>query len=126
MDDKNLIKIAKEAYKNAYSPYSDVKVGAAILCKDGKIFTGCNIENASYGLTVCAERVAIYNAITAGQKEFTKIAIASNQKREFSPCGACRQVLAEFNHNAKIIWHDNKGKIKIKKLNQLLPSVFKK
>lgn len=126
MTDKELIKLAKQAYKNSYAPYSKSKVGAAILCSDGKVFTGCNVENASYGLTMCAERAAIYNAIAAGQKKFTKIAIASNQKREFSPCGACRQVLSEFNHNITVIWQDAKGKLKTNTLNHLLPSVFRK
>ena len=126
MTDKELIEFAREAYKNAYSPYSRVRVGAAILCSNGKIFTGCNVENASYGLTMCAERVAIYNAIAAGQKQFAKIAITSNQKREFSPCGACRQVLAEFNPRIKVIWQDARGRQKTRQLNQLLPSLFKK
>ena len=126
MTDKELIEFAREAYKNAYSPYSRVRVGAAILCNNGKIFTGCNVENASYGLTMCAERVAIYNAIAAGQKQFAKIAITSNQKREFSPCGACRQVLAEFNPRIKVIWRDARGRQKTRQLNQLLPFFFKK
>jgi len=126
LTDKELIEFAREAYKNAYSPYSRVRVGAAILCNNGKIFTGCNVENASYGLTVCAERVAIYNAIAAGQKQFAKIAITSNQKREFSPCGACRQVLAEFNPRIKVIWRDARGRQKTRQLNQLLPFFFKK
>lgn len=126
MTDKELIKLAKQAYKNAYSPYSRVKVGSALLCKNGKIFTGCNVENASYSLTMCAERVALYNAIAAGQKEFTKIAIASNQKREFSPCGACRQALAEFNHDMEVIWQDKKGNLKTSNLTRLMPYAFKK
>lgn len=126
MTDKELIRYAKQAYKNSYSPYSRSKVGAAILCAGGKLFTGCNIENASYGLTMCAERVALYNAIAAGQKYFIKIAIASNQKREFSPCGACRQALAEFNEDITVIWQDGDGKIKKGHLSRLLPSVFKK
>lgn len=126
MTDKELIKFARQAYKNSYAPYSKVKVGAALLCTNGKLFTGCNVENASYGLTMCAERVAIYNAIAAGQKEFSKIAIASNQRREFSPCGACRQALAEFAPDVTVIWQDKAGKIKARRLSQLLPSAFKK
>lgn len=126
MTDKELIKFARQAYKNSYAPYSRTRVGAALLCSNGKLFTGCNVENASYGLTMCAERVAVYNAIAAGQKEFSKIAIASNQRREFSPCGACRQVLAEFSPNISVIWLDKDGKIKSKRLAQLLPSIFKK
>lgn len=126
MTDKELIKLARQAYKNSYAPYSRVKVGAALHCSNGKLFTGCNVENASYGLSMCAERVAVYNAIAAGQKNFNKIAIISNQRREFSPCGACRQVLAEFSPNITIIWQDKDGKIKSKKLTHLLPSAFKK
>jgi len=126
MKEKQLIQMAKHAYKNSYSPYSKAKVGAALLCKNGKIFTGCNIENASYSLTMCAERVALYNAIAAGQKKFTKIAIASNQKREFSPCGACRQALAEFNNNITVIWLDAKGHLKTSNLSKLMPFAFKK
>lgn len=126
MTDSELIKFAKQAYKNSYAPHSRARVGSALLCYNGKLFTGCNVENASYGLTMCAERVAVYNAIAAGQKEFTKIAIASNQRREFSPCGACRQVLAEFSPNMSVIWLDKDGKIKSRKLVQLLPSPFKK
>lgn len=126
MTDKELIKLARQAYKNSYALYSRARVGAAILCSNGKLFTGCNVENASYGLTMCAERVAIYNAIAAGQKGFTKIAIVSNQRREFSPCGACRQVLAEFSPDIMVIWQGKEGKIKSKKLTQLLPSAFKK
>lgn len=126
MTDKELIRLAKKAYKNAYAPYSKAKVGAVLLCSNGKIFTGCNVENASYGLTICAERSAICNAVSAGEKDFVKIAVASNQKREFSPCGACRQVLAEFSPNISVIWLDKNRKVKLKKLSQLLPNIFKK
>lgn len=126
MTNKDLLRIAKETYKNAYSPYSKVKVGAALLTKKGMIFTGCNIENASYGLTICAERAAVFNAISSGYRNFKSIAIASNQKREFTPCGACRQVLAEFSPNMEVIWHDAKGRILSSKLNNLLPMAFKK
>lgn len=126
MTNKELIQIAKMAYKKSYSPYSKTKVGAALLCKNGAVFTGCNVENASYGLTICAERSAVCNAISSGEKRFVKIAVASNQKREFSPCGACRQILSEFNYNITVIWLDSKGKIKSNKLNRLLPVVFKK
>lgn len=126
MNNKNLLNLAKEAYKNAYSPHSKVKVGAALISSNGKIYTGCNIENASYGLSICAERVAVFNAISSGEKKFTKIAITSNQKREFSPCGACRQVLAEFNPKIQVIWQDSKGKKHFALLSKLLPRAFKK
>lgn len=126
MTDAELIKLARKAIKNSFAPYSKTRVGAVILCANGKIFTGCNVENVSYGLTICAERAAIFNAIAAGQKKFTKIAVASNRRRNFSPCGACRQVLAEFSPDIKIIWLDVNNKIKTKKLSQLLPFAFKK
>lgn len=91
-----LLKAAHEAKQNSYSPYSKFAVGAAVLCKDGTIFTGCNIENASFGLTNCAERVAIQTAVAAGYKEFQGIAIVGDSKGPCMPCGACRQVLVEF------------------------------
>ncbi len=126
MTNKELIQLAKQAYKNAYCPYSRAKVGAALLTKNGKVFTGCNIENASYGVTICAERAAVANAVSNGERKFSRIAIATNQRREFSPCGACRQVLAEFNPRLRVIWPGENGRVKSKNLNQLLPSAFKK
>ncbi|HZI72104.1 MAG TPA: cytidine deaminase, partial [Nitrososphaeraceae archaeon] len=90
------------ALKNAYSPYSRFKVGAAILSRDGKIFTGCNIENVSYGLAMCGERVALYKAVSEGHSSFDSIAISSSGVKPAFPCGACRQVLTEFNPNLKI------------------------
>lgn len=126
MTEKELLQLAKKAYQNSYSPYSRSKVGAALLCKNGRIFIGTNVENASFGLTVCAERTAVTNAVTAGEKKFIKIAIATNRKREFSPCGACRQVLAEFNPKMRVIWSDKHGRTKSKTLTQLLPAAFKK
>jgi len=123
---KRLIKEAEKARKRAYTPYSKFKVGAAILTSDGKIFTGCNIENASFGLTVCAERVAILKAISEGSTEFEAIAIFGDTDRPCSPCGACRQVLSEFGEDIKIIMSNMKGDIKIKKIGELLPEAFSK
>jgi len=96
MDPNKLIFVAKKAMERAYAPYSNYKVGAALVCSDGTVFKGCNIENASYGLTNCAERTAIFSAIAAGKKEFKAIAIAASGEPTPFPCGACRQVLAEF------------------------------
>ena len=96
---QTLIDAAQAAQLNSYSPYSKYKVGAAVLTKEGKIYTGTNIENASYGLTVCAERNALFSAIGAGEKDFEAIAITAGRqdtKGEVSPCGACRQVMQEF------------------------------
>lgn len=93
---KSLIEAAWEAREMAYAPYSKFQVGAALLAKDGRIFLGCNVENISYGLTNCAERVAIGAAIAAGVREFVAVAVVADTEVPISPCGACRQVLAEF------------------------------
>ncbi|CAL1547576.1 unnamed protein product [Lymnaea stagnalis] len=96
-DVTNLITKSRDAKANAYCPYSNFRVGAALLTKDGTIYTGCNVENASYGLTNCAERTAIFKAVSEGKKDFQAIAIAFDEVRAFSsPCGACRQVMLEF------------------------------
>ncbi len=102
MDRLELIEVAKNAAKLAYAPYSGFNVGAALLTKSGKIFTGCNVENASYGLTNCAERTAVFKAVSEGEQEFLEIAIFTNTDELFSPCGACRQVLSEFGNHIKV------------------------
>jgi cytidine deaminase len=99
-----LIRAALDAQQRAYCPYSNFLVGAAIRTASGKIFQGCNVENVSYGLTICAERVAACSAVAAGEREFTDIAVVSNGGA--SPCGACRQFLAEFNPNLRVIMVD--------------------
>ncbi len=120
---------AIEARDASYAPYSKVSVGAALLCKSGKIYLGANIENASYSLTVCAERVAIFKAISDGEREFTAIAVAGARTGEtisspFPPCGACRQVLAEFGtSDMKVIAVDGDG-YKVYDLGELLPLQF--
>ncbi len=96
MNVEMLLEAARDAAQNAYAPYSDYQVGAALLCADGEVFTGCNIENASYGLTSCAERTAVFSAIAAGRKEFVALAIVAGGESMPYPCGACRQVLSEF------------------------------
>lgn len=100
MNEKELCKEAIDAMKNAYAPYSGYKVGAALLTEKGKLFAGCNIENAAYTPTVCAERVALFNAISSGERNFTAIAVAGGKdgviSGAFPPCGVCRQVMAEF------------------------------
>lgn len=96
MDDEVLVAKAWHARERAYAPYSQFAVGAALLSADGRVFTGCNVENLSYGLTICAERVALTSAIAAGAREFTMIAVVADTKVPISPCGACRQVMAEF------------------------------
>ena len=123
---EKLIKEAERAKKKAYTPYSKFKVGAAVLCADGKIFTGCNIENASFGLTVCAERVAIFKAISEGSTKFEAIAVIGDTEKPCSPCGACRQVMSEFCEDTPLIMANSKGDVKIKKVKELLPEAFGK
>jgi len=121
-----LIKKAIKARENAYAPYSEFKVGAALLCKDGKIYTGCNIENISYGATNCAERTAIFKAVSEGEYEFEAIAIVGGKdKLELtSPCGMCRQVMSEFcDSDFKIILADDVNQ-KEYLLEELLPLSF--
>ena len=121
---ERLIKAAKQAVKFAYAPYSKFKVGAAVLTKHGKIFSGVNVENASYGLTVCAERVALVKAVSEGEKNFTTIAIYTNTKSFTFPCGACLQVMVELNPKLYVILINGKGEIKQFPLSSLLPYSF--
>jgi len=120
---KQLLDFAKQASAFSYSPYSKFKVGAAVLCENNKVFCGTNIENASYGLSVCAERVAIFSAISNGAKHIKAVAVYS-EKGNVTPCGACRQVVSEFSKTADIIYNDKKGKIKVVKISSLLPKTF--
>lgn len=121
---EDLIKIAERARKQAYAPYSKFRVGAAIQTETGEIFTGCNIENASYGLTVCAERVALWKAVSEGFRKFTEIAIVTEGAQPVPPCGACCQALAEFNPEIKIISVATGGKQMTWKLSELFPNPF--
>ncbi len=122
---KKILELATKATKNSYSPYSKFKVGAALLCKDGSIYTGCNVENMSYPLGNCAERTAIFKAVSEGNREFEAIAIVGSANDDMSvpcyPCGACRQVMAEFcDNDFKIVLAD-----RILTLEELLPYTFK-
>ena len=123
---KKLISKAKKARKKAYTPYSKFQVGAAVLCAGGKIFTGCNIENASFGLAVCAERVAIFKAVSEGSTKFEAIAVVGDTDKPCSPCGACRQVISEFGEDIVLVMSNLKGDAKIMKINELLPDAFGK
>ncbi|MBN1504680.1 MAG: cytidine deaminase [Candidatus Eisenbacteria bacterium] len=108
------------------SPYSKLKVGAALRTKDGKVYTGCNIETASFGLTLCAERVAVFSALASGAGKFAEIAIVSSAEEPITPCGACRQVLWEFCGDIKVSVYNRKGKHRSFRLSQLLPHPFDK
>jgi cytidine deaminase len=119
---QDLIRQAIEARKRAYVPYSSFPVGAALLTRSGKIYTGCNVENASYGLTVCAERVAIWKAISEGETKFEALAVATNIGG--SPCGACRQVMAEFAPGMAVLIADLSGNVTLLSAADLLPLAF--
>lgn len=119
-----LVSAAKDALKKSYSPYSRIKVGVAALGASGKVYTGVNVENASYGLTICAERAAVFNAVTGGEKKIKAVAIVWNRPGFAVPCGACRQVIAEFGKDADIVMASKNGKYKVAKLSKLLPSCF--
>ena len=124
MTDETLVALAKEAMKHAYAPYSKFQVGAALLAKDGRVFTGCNVENASYGATNCAERTAIFKAVSEGCREFDAIAVVASSGEYIPPCGICRQVLAEFMPEGKVILDsDEKGMVTYL-VRELLPSGF--
>ncbi|MBZ5480193.1 cytidine deaminase [Bacillus sp. T_4] len=125
METKQLIDEAIAASKQAHVPYSHFHVGAALLTTDGKIYRGCNIENASYGLTNCAERTAIFKAVSEGDKQFSAIAVVGDTDGPISPCGACRQVLAEFcDDHTQIILANLKGDFVITNINEILPGYF--
>ena len=118
-----LIQRAVDAKKTSYSPYSKFWVGASILTSDGEIFSGCNVENASYGLAICAERNAVFQAAFAGKRKIVAVAVTSDEKAFITPCGACRQVLSEFaDGNAEIILVSAAGKTKSVKFKKIFPT----
>ncbi len=118
-----LLRVAQDYMQRAYSPYSKVNVGAAVLTANGKIFGGCNIENASYGLTNCAERVAIQTMVATGEKRFIAILLTANTEQSLYPCGACRQVMTEFadDMDPYVIIAPRSGNIEIHRLSSLIP-----
>ncbi len=122
MDPTELISIARQVRRRAYAPYSHYKVGAALLGKSGTVYTGCNVENASYGHTVCAERTAVLKAVSEGETEFEAVAVVT--KNGGSPCGACRQVLSEFSPELIIYIADKNGEYRTTTLKELLPDSF--
>lgn len=131
MNKKDLFILAKEAMKNSYAPYSNYNVGAVLICKNGNIYKGCNVENASYSLTNCAERTALFSAIANGEKEFVSILIIGGKNGDLNdyamPCGACRQALSEFcDNDFKVYVARNENDIKEFLLKELLPFTFDK
>jgi cytidine deaminase len=125
MNNDHLLHIAEAALQYAYAPYSRFKVGAALAAKDGRIFTGCNIENSSYGLTLCAERVALAKAVSEGHRDFTAIAVASGSGSPITPCGACLQALYEFSPALRVITTGRGKRNASCPLKQLLPRGFR-
>ena len=121
MEHSDLIDIASKARALAYAPYSKFAVGAAIITKSGKIFVSCNIENISLGLTICAERCAVAAAIVQGSRDLVAVAIVTDSTKPAAPCGACRQVLAEFNPNMKVFAPTLGGEVQQFELAELLP-----
>ncbi len=121
---QELIDAAVAVREKAYAPYSKYQVGAALLGKSGRIYSGCNVENASYGATICAERVAAVKAVSEGETEFLALAVVADGKEPGSPCGICRQFLAEFGINMKLILLNLEGKKIESTLEQYLPAAF--
>lgn len=126
-DYKMIMDMAKDASKKSYSPFSRFSVGAAVLSESGKIYTGCNVENSSFGMTICAERCAIFKAISEGERKIYAVAIYSPNADNCNPCGACRQVMYEFqdDKNGVDIITENMGELVIRKLSEYLPYGFK-
>lgn len=123
-NEDQLIAAARAARDNAHAPFSKFRVGAAVHAKSGRIFTGCNIENASYGLTICAERVAIFKAISEGEQDFEAIAVVTDADALTPPCGACRQIIWEFCGDIPVILSNLKGKTERERSLNLLPRPF--
>lgn len=121
MTDRELLNLAFSAMENAYAPYSGFRVGAALECTDGSVFLGCNIENAAYGETVCAECTAVFKAVSEGRRKFRRIAVASASSEYCMPCGSCRQVLSEFAEDMEILAARGDGHYVSYKLSTLLP-----
>lgn len=124
MTPRQLMAEAVKARRRAYAPYSRFPVGAALLLEDGRVIHGCNVENASYGLAACAERNAMWKAISEGERDFVAMAVTAREGRGAPPCGACRQVLHEFAPELRIYWRDRRGRILSRRLSQLLPLAF--
>lgn len=130
MDNSKLLELAKQAMNNSYAPYSRFNVGAALLCENGEVFVGCNIENLSFSMCICAERTAFFKAISEGYNKFTKIAVVGGKNNMITdfcyPCGACRQVMNEFcEDDFLLVFQNSKGEIETISLAEMLPQKFK-
>ena len=122
---EQLLDLARQARAHAYVPYSRFSVGAALLAEDGRIFSGCNVENASYGLTICAERSAVFRAVSEGVRSFRAIAVTGPEDDQpCAPCGSCRQVLWEFGAGMDVITPAGEGQVSVRPLRELLPEAF--
>lgn len=121
---EELIKAARDVRARAYAPFSNFKVGAAVETDTGEIFTGCNVESASYGLTVCAERVAIWKAVSEGQKSFRQVAVVAETEELTPPCGVCRQIIWEFCGDIPVTFANLQGKTETVQMRDLLPRAF--
>lgn len=119
-----LVQAAREARERSHAPYSRFRVGAAVRTKSGRIFGGCNIESASYGLTICAERMAIFKAISEGEREFDAIAVLTDADKLTPPCGACRQIIWEFCGDVDVVLANLQGKVEVERAGNLLPRPF--
>jgi cytidine deaminase len=122
---KQLLDLARRAREMAYAPYSNFKVGAAVLTAAGETFSGCNIENASLGATICAERVAILAAVAAGHRDLTALAVIADTPGPVAPCGLCRQMLAEFSPDCRVLMATTAGRTQLANLKELLPLAFR-
>lgn len=123
---EKLVHMAEKARENAYAPYSNYRVGVAVLLADGSIQTGCNVENASYGASICAERVAYCAAIAGGKRDFVALALVTSSEIPVAPCGVCRQFMSEFNSKIPVFMANDKGESRVATLDELLPLQFSK
>lgn len=122
--EKELIETARRARERAHAPFSRFRVGAALAAEEGEVYTGCNIENASYGLTMCAERVAIFKAISEGAKTFTRLAVVADTDALTPPCGPCRQIIWEFCGDIPVVMSNLEGRAETVRMSELLPRAF--